>query len=186
MRPAPTNEWDESLRHIVADMAGRPLNVHALLANHPPLLNAWWSMREYLVRGGDLEQRQCELVILRIAARMHSWYEWASHVVRALDSGISMEEIDKVGREHAGWREPDAVLLDAVDELALGDRITPATLTRLGAHYTNRQILDVMHLHGMYATIARVINTWGLDLDDHVAERLPESVTPEMFDRRKL
>jgi 4-carboxymuconolactone decarboxylase len=173
------SDWENSLQHVVDDMGGRPLNIHALLANHPSLLDAWWPLRMYLVNGGDLEQRHCELVILRIAARIRSWYEWASHVVRGLDSGLSLEEINNVRAGDAQWGEADSTLLDAVDELMENNSITPATLARMAPHFSDQQILDVMHLRGMYMTIACVIKTWGLELDETVAARLPESVTEE-------
>lgn len=181
MRPVPANDWEPSLQHVVSDMQGRPLNVHGLLANHPRLLEAWWSLRNYLVRGGDLDQRHCELVILRVAARRRSWYEWASHVVRGLDSGLSLEEIERVRHDDAAWQEPDAALLDAVDEMLAAGSLSPATLERLAAHFTDRQVLDVVHVHGMYATLACVISTWQVDLDEHVAQGLPATVTPEGF-----
>ena len=181
MRPVPANDWEQSLKHIVSDMKGRPLNVHGLLANHPRLLDAWWTLRNYLVRGGDLDQRHCELVILRVAARRRSWYEWASHVARGLDSGLSLEEIERVLRDEAGWQEPDAVLLEAVDEILDAGSLSPATLKRLAGHFTDRQVLDLVHLQGMYATLACVISTWEVDLDEHVARRLPATVTAEGF-----
>jgi alkylhydroperoxidase family enzyme len=181
MRPVPIDNWEESLQHVVADMAGRPLDIHAVLANHPRLLDAWWKLRNYLVKGGDLEQRQCELVVLRIAVRMNSWYEWAAHVVRGLDSGLSLEEIVNVSRYNARWPESDAALLDAVDDIVRKNTITPATLERLSAHFSDRQILDIMHLHGMYATIACVVSTWELELDKHVEQRLPETITRQAF-----
>lgn len=181
MRPVPLNDWDESLQHVVADMRGRPLNIHGLLANHPPLLEAWWALRNYLVEGGDLEQRQCELVILRVAARRRSWYEWASHVVRGLDNGLSLEDIERVRRDDDVWPDADAILLEAVDEILESCSISPVTLERLAGHFTDRQILDIVHLHGMYATLACTIGTWGVELDDHVAQRLPDTVTEEAF-----
>lgn len=181
MRPVPANDWEPSLQHIVSDMQGRPLNVHGLLANHPRLLEAWWALRNYLVRGGDLDQRHCELVILRVAARRRSWYEWASHVARGLDSGLSLEEIERVRHDDAGWQEPDAVLLDAVDEILAAGSLSPTTLERLAGHFTDRQVLDLVHLQGMYATLACVISTWEVDLDEHITQRLPATVTPESF-----
>ena len=171
--------WEKSLQPVIDDMGGRPLNIHALLANHPALLEAWWPLRMHLVNGGDLDRRHCELVILRVAAHMKSWYEWASHVVRGLDCGLSLEEIQSVRDPGAAWNESDAVLLDAVDELMDNDALSSTTLQRLAPHFTNQQILDVMHLRGMYMTIACVIRTWGLELDKTVAARLPESVIEE-------
>ena len=181
MQTVALKDWENSLEQVLDDMGGRPLNIHALLANHPALLRAWWPLRMYLVKGGDLEQRHCELVILRIAARKRSWYEWAAHVVRGLDSGLTLEEIENVRDFHALWGDADAALLAAVDELLAQNAITPATLDRLAPHFTNQQVLDIMHLRGMYTTIASVISTWGVALDDHIVDQLPDSVTEESF-----
>jgi len=182
MRPVPMNQWDESLDHVVSDMDGRPLNIHALLANHPPLLDAWWTLRNYLIRGGNLRQRDCELAILRVASRMNSWYEWASHVVRGLDAGVTLEEIKRVRSDDGTWDKRDAALLEAVDEILRDHRLSAETLKRLGAFFTDPQVLDLVQLQGMYTTLACTIATWDLELDAHVAARLPDSVTREEFD----
>lgn len=181
MKPLSLDRWDDSLRHVIEDMQGRPLNIHALMANHPRLLSAWWDLRMYLVNGGDLGQRHCELVILRVAAHMHSWYEWASHVVRGIDSGLTPDEIEKIRAGSGDWDGADAVLLQAVDDIVRTHAISAATRARLAGHFTDRQVMDVILLHGMYASIACMIGTWGLELDEHVRARLPDGTTEETF-----
>jgi alkylhydroperoxidase family enzyme len=181
MKPLPLQDWDSSLQHVIDDMHGRPINVHALMANHPALLNAWWNLREYLVRGGDLEQRHCEIVILRVATHMRSWYEWASHVVRGLDSGLTMDEIECLRTDAGEWSPMDAALITAVDELARENTIGKRTCERLADHFTSRQVMDVIVLHGMYLTLGCMINTWGVELDEAVRERLPAQTTESDF-----
>jgi 4-carboxymuconolactone decarboxylase len=181
MKPVPPQEWDTSLQHVIDDMDGRPLNIHSLMANHPALLNAWWNLRQYLVNGGDLEQRHCELVILRIAVQMDSWYEWASHVVRGLDIGLTLPEIERVRSGNPDWGDADAVLLEAVDELAEDNVISTGTRERLAVHFTEWQMMDIILLRGMYLTLGCMIRTWGLELDPHVAKRLSDSVTESLF-----
>lgn len=184
MKPLALSDWNISLQHVIEDMHGRPLNIHALMANHPPLLAAWWNLRNYLVHGGDLEQRDCELVILRIAVRMRSWYEWASHADRGLAAGLSMDEIERVKADEndAGWSDQDAALLRAVDDLAETGGIADTTLEKLQPFFTEQQIMDTILLHGMYNTIAALINTWGIELDEHVAARLPENIDRDSFE----
>ena len=185
MKPLPPDQWDESLKHVIDDMSGRPLNVHGLMANNPDLLNAWWDYRNYSVRGGALAQRDCELVILRVAAQMNSWYEWACHVDRGLVAGLSIEEIDSVraGPDAPGWSDRDAILLRCVDEL-FGERaIRSATREKLAEHFSEKQLLDIIAIHGMYITLGCMINTWGLALDAPVKDRLPASVSREKFER---
>ncbi len=181
MKPLPVAQWDNRLQNVVDDMGGRPLSIHALMANHPRLLSAWWDLRMYLVNGGDLEQRQCELAILRIAAHLENWYEWGSHVVRGLDSGLSKDEIERVLSGVGDWSEADAALLTAVDEIVADNRVSAATLGRLAPHFSDGQVMDLMHVHGMYRTIACLVETWGLELDAGVAKQLPEGVGEAAF-----
>ena len=44
MNPLPVAQWDKRLQNVVDDMGGQPLNIHALMANHPRLLAAWWDL----------------------------------------------------------------------------------------------------------------------------------------------
>ena len=182
--PLPIAEWDTSLSHVIEDMKGHPLNVHSLMANHPELLRSWWDFRNYSVAGGDLGKRRGELVILRVAVHMKSWYEWGSHVERALDCGLVLEEIERVkqGPQAPEWMASEALLLRAVDELIANHAIAPETLDDLYKHYSTRQVMDIIAIQGMYITLGGMINTWGLELDDHVQEKLPESVTKEQFE----
>lgn len=181
MKPVPLQEWDTSLQHVIDDMSGRPLNIHSLMANHPRLLNAWWDLRNYSVEGGDLDQRHCELVILRVAAHTGSWYEWASHVVRGLDSGLTLDEIERVCSASDDWTDADAALLEAVDELARDSMLSTGMRERLAVYFTERQMMDIILLRGMYLTLGSMISTWDVELDPNVAERLPQSVTTDSF-----
>ena len=186
MKPVPLERWDESLNHVVDDMNGRPLNVHGLMANHPDLLKALWDFRNYAVRGGDLSQRDCELVILRIAMYMRSWYEWASHVDRGLASGLSLEEIERIaqGPGAAEWSFRDTLLLQSVDELIDKRAISTATREQMTDHFSDRQLMDIIAIHGMYVTLGCMINTWGVPLDEHILERLPERVSAPDFETK--
>ena len=185
MKPVPLSKWDESLEHVIDDMKGHPLNVHSLMANHPKLLNAWWDFRNYAVRGGALGQRDCELVILRVAVHMRSWYEWASHVDRGLAAGLSIEEIERVRQapDSPEWDERDSSLLTAIDDLLTERAIHSDTLARLSQHFSDHQIMDVVAIHGIYITLGCMTNTWGLALDGPVLDRLPDGVSRSEFER---
>ncbi len=183
MKPLPPGLWDPSLQDIIDDMGGRPIELHCLLANHPQLLRAWWQYRMYSVRGGDLEQRDAELVILRVAVHMKAWYEWAAHVDRGIAAGLSLHEIERVaaGPLSPGWNEKDAALLSAVDSLISRHHIDATRRVTLAEHFSERQILDLISIQGMYVTIACIIGTWNIQIEDAVAKRLPDSVTEASF-----
>jgi alkylhydroperoxidase family enzyme len=185
MQPLPLQEWDESLSAVLDDMSGQPLNVHSLMANHPQLLNAWWNYRNYSVNGGDLAQRDRELVILRVAFHTGAWYEWASHVDRGQQVGLSLEEIERVanGPGAPDWPAKETALLTAVDELINKRAITAATQENLSGYFRANQIMDIIAIHGMYVTLGCMINTWSLELDERVEQRLPDGVSRARFER---
>ena len=183
--PLDTENWDESLAQVIDDMAGRPINVHKLMAHHPALLKARWDLRNYTIAGGDLGQRHTEILILRVALQMKNWYEWASHVHRGLAAGLTMEEIErvKVGPDDPGWQPDERLLIQAVDELVHDRAVTDATLEALREHFTDRQILDAIVTQGAYVTLGCLLNTWETPLDEHVEESSPDPVTRETFER---
>jgi 4-carboxymuconolactone decarboxylase len=182
--PLPVTAWDPSLSHIIDDMQGKPLNIHSLLANHPGLLNAWWNFRCYAVSGGELGRRNSELIILRVSVLMKSWYEWASHVERALACGMTLEEIERVklGAQAPGWSDSEALLLRATDELFADHAIETETLCALLQHFSVRQLMDFIAICGMYVILGGMLNTWKLELDEHIQQRLPEDVSREQFE----
>jgi alkylhydroperoxidase family enzyme len=112
---------------------------------------------------------------------MKSWYEWASHVVRGIDSGLTVDEIRNVRSGGGEWSDADAALLRAVDDISNNNCISEATRTRLQKHFTDQQVLDIVLLHGMYQTLGCLINTWGLELDEHVRKQLPEAIMETGF-----
>ncbi len=183
LKPLDPAAWDPSLKGIISDMKGNPLNVHRLMANHPQLLKAWWDFRNYSVQGGALGRRRGELVILRVALHMRAWYEWGSHVERSLACGLSLEEIERVKDPAASaWALPESLLLRAVDELIETRGLSSDSLQALSGHYSPQEIMDIMAIHGMYVILGCMINTWGLELDVGVVAKLPDGVTQEAFE----
>lgn len=183
LRPVDIDVWDSSLSDVVNDMQGRPLEIHSLLANNASLLRAWWPLRKHVVDGGELGARGAELVILRTAVHARCWYEWASHVVRGLQAGLSLTEIQRVASAASGeWSDADRALLIAVDEIADSGVIGSSTLEKLGAHFDHRQVLDLIAVVSTYQMLGCVLNTWEIELDEHVEAALPASVTRQSFE----
>lgn len=182
--PLPVQQWPSMLDTVRADMGGKPINVHMLMAHNPQLLNAWWNFRNYSVDGGSLGKRLGELVILRVGVHLKAWYEWGSHVDRAMRCGLTIDEINRVLERGIGplWKPSEGALLRAVDELILTRRISPNCQAALAAHFTTAQVIDIVAIHGMYFILGCLINTWGLSLDTDVAERIQAHTSEEMFE----
>jgi alkylhydroperoxidase family enzyme len=182
--PLPIDQWDPALKKIISDMKGQPINVHKLMAHHPELLLAWWNFRNHSVTGGALGARLGELVILRVAVHMKAWYEWGSHVDRSLACGLSLTEVERVktGPSAQGWSPQEKAVLLAVDELIDNHAISPQTQELLGQSCTVQQVFDLIAIQGMYVILGGLINSFGLELDDVVEQRLPTGVSQQAFE----
>jgi hypothetical protein len=115
---------------------------------------------------------------------MRAWYEWGSHVERSLACGLSLDEIERVKQAAYSekWEISDALLMKSVDELVTNHAISKATYELLQKYYSVKQIMDIIAIHGMYVILGCMINTWGLELDEHVKGLLPEGINKECFE----
>ena len=183
LRPLEVSDWDKSLSNIATQMNNEPLNVHKLMANHPALLAAWWNFRNYSVLGGELGRRNGELVILRVASNLKSWYEWSSHVDRSLNCGLTLKEIVKVNSKLSedDWIEKEYLLLSSVDILIKKKKLKTKFYNKMRKYFSDKQIMDIIAIHGMYTILACMINIYGLSLEKKIAKRLPKQITKKSF-----
>ena len=106
--PLPENRWHPQLDSVLEKL-GTVLNVHRVMALHPDLLAAWTPLRQHIATAGSLDPRHRELVILRVAHQSGVAYEWHHHVGRALEAGLSADEIEAVRLETAAGWPPAAI-----------------------------------------------------------------------------
>ncbi len=182
LAPVPPEGWDADVRAALAtafteagadrllasgpDAAPMP-NALATLMHHPVLAGPFLAYNNVLLRTPTLDARVRELMILRVAWRTGSAYEWAQHLRIAARVGITPEEIDAVGRGAAdpGWGPLDVDVLTAVDDLVDGYRIADDTWNRLAEQLDERQLVELVFVIGTYTGLAMVFNSLGLALD---------------------
>lgn len=129
------------------------------LAHHPALAMATLNLGKYFMLNSHLSARQIKLVILRVAHRFGSTYQWAHNSLGALQIGVREEEIEAVrtGPSDPVWSPDDAALLAAVDATCNGGRMDDATWSDLTARFGERCVLDLVHATGYFTMVA-----WGL------------------------
>jgi 4-carboxymuconolactone decarboxylase len=180
--PRPPDEWDDDAvaalrdafgtdaadRLLSDDPATPPMpNVLATLLRHPALTGPFLTYNNVLLRTPTLEPRWRELIVLRVAWRTRSEYEWAQHVRMAARVDITADEVDAVaqGAEADSWSPLEADLLRATDELLDGSRIRDDTWARLEGTLDERQLIELTFVVGTYTCLAMVFNSIGLPLD---------------------
>lgn len=167
MSPLPEAKWDSRLDSVL-DRLGTVLNVHRVMARHPDLMAAWTPLRQHIATAGSLAPRHRELAILRVAHRSGVEYEWHHHVARGRVAGLSDEEIEAVRLgPGGGWSDEDATILAAVDQLLDSHSLAAASRVLLASKFSVEQTLDLIVTVGMYLTLAMLINTAGIEIEDN-------------------
>ena len=167
MKPLKPDNWPDELREI-RSFLGNPLNIQSMMAHHPALLKAWMPFRNHVVANSTLSPRQRELLILRIAYHCRSDYEWQHHVDRGLLAGLTQVEIERVkqGADATGWTADEAALLAAADQCFNDLCIEEKTRQQLNQHFSAQQQLDITVTVGMYLTLAMIIKTYDVPMEE--------------------
>ncbi|MUL83120.1 MULTISPECIES: carboxymuconolactone decarboxylase family protein [unclassified Mycolicibacterium] len=172
LTPLPAEDWDDQAREALAstvpperrhpDAAGNALST---LVRHPVLAGAFLPFNTYLQLSSTLPERIRELVILRTAFHHGCVYEWGHHSAMARRLGLTEADVDSA-RTGSAADEFDQAVLDAVDDLHAGSRISAEVWERLGQRLDDRQRMDLMFTFGGYSTLAFALNTFDVQLED--------------------
>ena len=168
--PLTDAEMTDEQREALAPMreGDRPLlNIFRTLGRAPKALTRFQQWGAYVLsRRNSLPAREREIVILRVGYICKSGYEFAQHTRIGLQSGLTADEIARIkaGAE-AGWSAKDAALIRAADELVSDHFVSNAAWAALGAHFDDKQRMDVVFTVGQYTQVSMFLNTFGVQLE---------------------
>ncbi|GGN99612.1 hypothetical protein GCM10011610_67720 [Nocardia rhizosphaerihabitans] len=180
------HEWDEQTRAMLrghvktADryLSGAPgapamPGILGVLAHHTELAGAWLAYNGLLLDRPLLDPRDRELVILRVAWRSRSDYEWAQHVRIAKGLGVTDEQVEAVrrGPQAPVWSLMQRSLMAMTDQLLDQHRVDDTTWAQLERHFDKRQLLELLFVAGSYLCLAMVLNSVALQPDPESEER---------------
>ncbi len=182
LAPLPRTRWDDDA--IDALRSAYPSNVVdrflstapdappvpsaiATMLHHPALAGPWLAYNNVLLRSPALDDRQRELMVLRVAWRTRSKYEWVQHVKLSERYGVTSADVEAVatGAGRDAWTPLERDLLAATDELIDGYRIDDDTWTRLAEQLDERQLVELVFVVGTYTCLAMVFKSFGLQLE---------------------
>jgi 4-carboxymuconolactone decarboxylase len=180
--PLPIDEWKEeeiaALRGAFPDRVvdgflstspdTRPVpNALATMLHHPALSGPWLAYNQVLLSDPALGHRARELMVLRVAWRTRSRYEWAQHVRLAPRFDVGRADIEAIAGdvEAASWTPLERDLVAAVDQLIDRFRIDDDTWARLAGQLDERQLVEVAFVVGTYACLAMLFNSAGIQLE---------------------
>jgi alkylhydroperoxidase family enzyme len=141
-----------------------PLNfdVVGLLAHHPEMARVFLRFNGFLLQRGQLSARLRELVILRVAHRHQSAFEWGQHVKIGAGAGVSDADVTALVDGNEGFDGADRLALETADELIANGRAEWSTWQRLVDELGEQAAMEVLFVVGTYTLTAMAFGTWGL------------------------
>lgn len=156
--PLPPSERDERTEELLASLrgpVGDDLNLFATLAHHPRLLKRWSAFGGLLLFGGELPDRDREVLILRTAANCGADYEWGHHTGLGRAAGLTEEDLVALARPTDVMPDDgDALLVRAADELHEDGELGDETWAELAARYSDAQLIELCMVVGQYHLVA--------------------------------
>ncbi|WP_235736164.1 carboxymuconolactone decarboxylase family protein [Nocardioides alcanivorans] len=153
---------------LFSRVAGRvagtePPGVFLTLGRNRRLFWGWLHFAGRLMPGGRLPRRETELVILRVAARAGSDYEWAQHATMGEKAGLTPPELAALGDVGDGstyaWGARDGMLVAVTDELLERHDLSDETWGLMAEHLDERTRIELVMLVGHYRMLATALQT---------------------------
>jgi alkylhydroperoxidase family enzyme len=153
-------------RRVLATLP--PNNVFRMLSHADAAFPSLMQLTASLWNDAVLSPRLRELAILRTARLLDSAYEWMHHIEVARMVGITEDEIDAidVGQlDVAEFTGADRAVLEAVPPILRHVRSDDAVFAALRRELSEREIVELHLVVGLYAAIAGVIADCGVEMD---------------------
>lgn len=141
---------------------GKPLEIYAVLANNPAILEGMRSYFGAMWTDSGLSDRERELLILTVAEAADSEYERHQHHNIASEVGLSEAELDAIV---AGSDDPFSdreTLLMRYGQAVVGDEVTDDLHDRMADAFDEEAIVGAATISSSYLGLARTIEALGV------------------------
>ncbi len=161
----------DELSMVVVDGVRKPREDRLaleILIRHAELYKAHMEVARKYLSDCEMDIRDREMAILRIAWLSQAPFEWGSHVKIAKRNGITTEQIEWLieGSSASGWSQQERAIVRAVEELHFDSMITDDTWTGLQNVYNDKKLIELVILAGQYKTVAYYQNSLRLPLPE--------------------
>jgi alkylhydroperoxidase family enzyme len=150
-----------------------PINLQRMRAGaSEPVFLALSQMMAAFYDKGALPAQIREIAVLTVGARSPCAYEVTQHLSAARLVGLSEAQIEAIrqGGRQGVLDERQQAVVDFTEEVIVRVGAGDAALARLRRHFSDREVLDLTILIGIYMMLARVIETAGVEIDSEAPD----------------
>ncbi|MCB2076200.1 MAG: carboxymuconolactone decarboxylase family protein [Novosphingobium sp.] len=132
----------------------------ATMMRHPDIYRAQVEYNTRRFEALELAPRDLEILILRTGRLVKSGYIWGEHVNFAKNAGVTDDEIAWLveGSKAPGWNERDRAVVRLAEELHETSEVSDETWATIAAHFSDKQIIELLMMAGFYHEVAYLYN----------------------------
>lgn len=165
----PPAELPPEVSELLRTRQAAQVNLYRVLASSPEMVKAWasfiWALRDDCQSPRILR----ELVILRVAVRQESSYEWLHHFRMSRQAGLSEEQICHVRCYKAAtcYSESERIAMEVADAVCDGG-ISAEEAARAIGHFGPPAYVELCLTAAAYVMVARTLEMLGVPLEPGV------------------
>ncbi len=156
-----------------------PLKIFFMMAHAQTNLRPLLRLGTSILTEQKLSAAVRELAILRVARLSPAEYEWIQHVPIAQAVGVTEAQVDALRRDDitAGcFNATEQLVLRFTTEVVRDVRASDAVFAQMSASFSAQEIVELILAVGFYMTMARLMETTGLDLDAPAGSKFTEGL----------
>lgn len=165
--PAPVRE---TLSHVPA-----PLKIFMMMAHAETNLRPLLRLGTSILTDQKLNAGLRELAILRVARLSAAEYEWIQHVPIAQAVGVRAEQVEALQRDDIAascFTPTEQLVLRFTTEVVRDVRASDDTFAQMATQFSPQEIVELILAVGFYMTMARLMETTGIDLEPAAGARI--------------
>jgi 4-carboxymuconolactone decarboxylase len=167
-------ELAESIAKIKGARGGRLINIYRLMLHSPALANAWFDLNQAVRYGTEIDGKNRELAVIRVAILNHVEYVQRAHgPAYALKEGLTPEQVSAI----ANWQpsslfdDRQRALLAYTDAMTREIEVSNTVFADLRNHFSERQIVELTMLIGAYNMLTRFLKALQVDPEPSEGQR---------------
>lgn len=176
MKMVDTGTVDPELKDVFEKMKqrGTVLNVYRMVAWSPALAKVWAPFARGLRNELSVSRRLRELLIVQIACRHESKYEYGHHAHMALAEGVTPEQLAALPhwRDSALFDTEECLVLQLADDLTHPGGASAATMKALLEHFGEKHVMELLATGAFYCGVARIVNSLDCELEPEASQHV--------------
>ncbi len=166
----------------VRDMLSRlpvPANIFNMMAHAETCLKPVMKLGGTMLGKMKLDAKLRELCLLHAVKIAGGEYEWLQHVPIAHDLGATKAQtdaLDKGDDRAACFSALEQAALVFTRELVADGKGSPAALTEVRKHLSEREVVELILMTGFYVMLARLTETLGVENDPPMGSALVKGI----------